>query len=126
MWVISPNLRIKLRKGDLGRCLIYLVFHVREEERVERSSTFLYDLRSSVARFSSGQELKFIYAMRATHGPRTKIQAKSSGDRGFLVSGTSESFVFAQRGRDSSYFDLFSILGAVWLSFNALRGCLEK
>ena len=30
----------------------------------------------------------------------------------------------ASRGRDSFYFDLFSILGAVWLSFNALRGCL--
>ena len=28
------------------------------------------------------------------------------------------------RGRDYSYFGLFSILGAVWLSFNALRGCL--
>ena len=34
------------------------------------------------------------------------------------------SFFYAQRGRDSSYFGLFSILGAVWLSFNALRGCL--
>ena len=40
------------------------------------------------------------------------------------VSETSESFVFAPRGRDSSYFGLFSILGAVWLSFNAVRGCL--
>ena len=30
----------------------------------------------------------------------------------------------APRGRDFSYFSLFSILGAVWLSFNALRGCL--
>ena len=55
-----------------------------------------------------------------------KIQEKSSGDRGFRVFGTSESFVFAQRGRDSSYFGLFSIIGAVWLSFNDLRGCLVK
>ena len=30
----------------------------------------------------------------------------------------------ASRGRDSSYFGLFFILGAVWLSFNALRGSL--
>ena len=30
----------------------------------------------------------------------------------------------ASRGRDSSYFDLFSIIGTVWLSFKALRGCL--
>ena len=30
----------------------------------------------------------------------------------------------ASRGRDSSYFDLFSILKAVWLIFNALKGCL--
>ena len=28
------------------------------------------------------------------------------------------------RGRDSSYFDLFSILGVFWLSFNTLKGCL--
>ena len=28
----------------------------------------------------------------------------------------------APRGRDSSYFGLFSILGVVWLSFNALKG----
>ena len=26
------------------------------------------------------------------------------------------------RGKDFSYFGLFSILGAVWLSFNAIRG----
>ena len=49
---------------------------------------------------------------------------KSLGDHGFRVSRTSESFVFAPRGRDSSYFGLFSILGAVWLIFNALRGGL--
>ena len=30
----------------------------------------------------------------------------------------------ASRGRDSSYFGLFSIFGVVWLSFHALRGCL--
>ena len=30
----------------------------------------------------------------------------------------------ASRGRDSSYFGLFSFLRAVWLSFNALRSCL--
>ena len=94
-------------------------------------STSLYDLRSSVARFSSGQELKSIYVTRATRGYRKqrilpKIQAKSLGDRGFRVSRTSESFVFTPRGRDSYYFGLFSILGVVWLSFNALRGCLAK
>ena len=38
--------------------------------------------------------------------------------------GTSYSFFYSPRGRDSSYFCLFSIIGAVWLSFNALRGCL--
>ena len=37
---------------------------------------------------------------------------------------TSLSFFYGQRGRDSSYFGLFSILEIVWLSFNALRGCL--
>ena len=102
----------------------------RGEKRVEREAlTSLYNLRSSVARFSSGQELKFIYATRATRGYQKqrislKIHSKSLGDRGFRVSGTSESFIFAPRGKDSSYFGLFSITGAVWLSFNALRGCL--
>ena len=69
--------------------------------------------------------------MRATCGNQkqrisSKIEAKSSRDRGFRVFGTSESFVFAQKGRDSSYFSLFSILRVVWLSINALRGCLAK
>ena len=40
------------------------------------------------------------------------------------VYGTSYSFFNTPIGRDSSYFGLFSILGDVWLSFNALRGCL--
>ena len=105
----------------------------RGEERVQRvereALTSLYDLRSSIARFSSGQKLKSLYMTRATGGYRKqrispKIQVKSLGDCGFQVSRTFESFFFAQRGRDSSYFGLFSILGAVWLSFNALRGCL--
>ena len=55
-----------------------------------------------------------------------KINVKSSRDHGFRVFETFESFVFTQRGRDSSYFGLFSIIGAVWLSFDALRGCLAK
>ena len=68
--------------------------------------------------------------MRATHGYwkqriSPKIHAKSSGDPVFRVFGTSESFVLALRGRDSSYFGLFSIIGAVW-PFFSLRGCLEK
>ena len=102
------------------------------EKRVEREApTSLYDLQILVAHFSSGQELNSIYVMRATRGYQKqrispKIQAKSSGDRGLRVSETFESFIFAPRGMDSSYFGLFSILGAVWLSFNALRGCLAK
>ena len=40
------------------------------------------------------------------------------------VHGTSYIFFYAPRDRDFSYFGLFSIIGAVWLSFNAVRGCL--
>ena len=40
-----------------------------ETER-ERAPTSLYDLRRSVGRNSSGQEQKFIYLTRATHGYR--------------------------------------------------------
>ena len=54
----------------------------------------------------------------------SKIHAKSSGDHGFRLFGTFESFIFAPRGRDSSYFGLFSIIRAFWLSFKAIRGCL--
>ena len=43
----------------------------------------------------------------------SKIHVKSLGDHGFRVSGTSESFVFTLRGRNSSYFGLFSILEVV-------------
>ena len=43
-----------------------------------------------------------------------------------IVYGTFYIFFYAPRGRDSSYFNLFSILGPIWLSFNALRGCLTN
>ena len=36
--------------------------------------------------------------------------------------GLPQGVAHAPRGRDSSYFCLFSILGAVWLSFNAIKG----
>ena len=39
-----------------------------------------------------------------------------------MSAGLSQGVVHAQRGKDSSYFGLFSILGVVWLSFNALKG----
>ena len=63
----------------------------RGEETVEREApTSLYDLQSSVTRFSSGQELKSIFVMSATRGYQkqrisSKIQVKSSRDRGFRV-----------------------------------------
>ena len=142
MWVMSPNLRIKLDKKINWERGIPFLGSTRESEKGEEreAPTSLYDLWISVAQFSSGQELKTIYATRATRGYQKqrispKIHAKSSRDRGFRVSGTFESFVFPLRGRDSSYFCLFSIIGTIWLSFNvlmiylaifALRGCLEK
>ena len=125
---MSPNLRIKLDKKINWERGIPFLGSTRESERGEEreAPTSLYDLWISVAQFSSGQELKSIYATRATRGYQKqkispKIHAKSSGDHGFRVSGTFESFVFALRGRDSSYFCLFSIVGTIWLSFNALR-----
>ena len=62
-----------------------------ERERVEREApTSLYFLRSSVARFSLGQERKFIYSAGATrgyrkHGILPRIQARSSGNQRFRV-----------------------------------------
>ena len=63
----------------------------RGEETVEREApTSLYDLQSSVTRFSSSQVLKSIFTMSATRGYRKqkispKIQVKSLRDRGFRV-----------------------------------------
>ena len=124
MWVISPNLRIKVDKRLKSYFWGQNRFSARERETIERkrvereAPTSLYNLWSPIARYSSAQELKYIYTMRATRGYQKqrispKIQAKSLGDRGFRVSKTSKRFIFAPRGRDSSYFDLFSILGAI-------------
>ena len=114
---MSPNLRIKLDKkifwGKMLHFPVVKLYRERGEERVGRETpTSLYDLRSSIAWFSSGQELKSIYTARATRGYQKlrislKIQVKSSEDRGFRLFGTSESFVLAPRSRNSSYFGLF-------------------
>ena len=71
--------------------------------------------------------------MRATHGyqklqvsPRFRMEG--SGSRKLRVQEVSaklpQVITHASRGKDSSCFGLFSILGAIWLSFNALRGYL--
>ena len=47
----------------------------RERERgreKEKSKTYLFDLRSSIGRISSGQDLKFIISTRATRGYKKK------------------------------------------------------
>ena len=54
----------------------------RREKDERKSLTSLYDLRRSVGRFSSGQELKIICSMKATRGYRKHeispmIQVKS-------------------------------------------------
>ena len=61
----------------------------REKEEREAPTSF-YDIRRSVGRFSSGQELKIICLTKATHGYRkheisSRIQVKSSGNQGFWV-----------------------------------------
>ena len=86
-------------------------------------------------RLSMGQGLKLEYSARATRGyhklqvlPRFRVEG--SGSRKFWVQEVFAELprvvAHASRGRDFSYFDLFSILGVVWLCFNALRGCLAK
>ena len=62
--------------------------------------------------------------------PKTRDFSKNSSDEFGKLNvsglgsayGTFESFFYGTR--DSSYFGLFSILRVVWLSFNALSGCL--
>ena len=71
--------------------------------------------------------------MRAMRGyqklrvsPRFRVEG--SGSRKLRIrevfAGLPRDVAHAPRGRDSSYFGLFSIIRDVWLSFNALRGCL--
>ena len=43
-----------------------------------------------------------------------------------MSAGLAHGVAHAPRGRDSSFFGLFSILGAVWLSFNALKGLFGR
>ena len=106
-----------------------------EKEREEKSSSF--SLRSTKFRPSEfvGPRTKF-HLLNKTYAwiPKSRDFAQDSSKEfgKSKVSGlgsvhkTSYIFFYAPRGRDSSYFGLFSILGAVWLSFNALRGCLAN
>ena len=62
----------------------------RREKEKRETPTSLYDLRRSVGRFSSGQELKIICSTKATrryrkHEISPRIQVKSSGNQGFRV-----------------------------------------
>ena len=62
----------------------------RREKEEREASTSLYDLRRSVGRFSSSQELKIICSTKASHGYQKheispRIQVKSSGNQGFRV-----------------------------------------
>ena len=65
--------------------------HERERERKKKEiQTSLFDIRSFTDRNSLGQERKFIYSMRVTHGYRKhrislRIQARSSGNQRFRV-----------------------------------------
>ena len=102
----------------------------RERERIHVS----FDGFSGfVNRKSSSPELKLFVSTRAMRrhqkrGISPKIHRRGFGEiEGFKFRKcfkASYGFYYAPRGGDYSYFGLFSIIGAVWLSFNALRGCL--
>ena len=63
-----------------------------------------------------------IFLRRSKRGDLEEIKVCGLGSVSRFPNGVS----YAPRSRDSSYFGLFSILGAIWLSFNVLRGCLKK
>ena len=97
----------------------------RGRERKEiASKTSLFDLRSSIGRNLSGQEVHLLdegYAWVPKIWDFAKDSRKDFGKS--KVSGlgnvhkTSYSFFDAPRDRNSSYFCLFSVLRAVWLCF---------
>ena len=108
--------KIRAKEGKVHFSHFSVAVRVRreKEKRETLPSLSLYDLCESVARFLTSQELKFLYATRATRGYQKqrilpKIRAKSLGDLGFRVSGKSKSFIFALRGREPSYSSLFFI-----------------
>ena len=80
---------LEQKRGEMGMKAKKAHFpaeYVKERE----ASTSLYDLRSLVAWFSSGQERKFIYSTRATrgyrkHGISPRIQARSLENQRFRV-----------------------------------------
>ena len=77
-----------------------------------------------MARFSSGQDLKYEYSSRAMRGHQNQefssnIRVEAQESRGSRVFGTQKSFVFAPRGRDFLLLRLFLLKGhsmAVWFS----------
>ena len=82
-----------------------------------------------------GQGLKSEYSAKATRGYEKlqvspRFRAEGSRSRKLRVQEVFAELprvvAHASKGMDSSYFGLFSILRAVWLSFNALRGCLAN
>ena len=106
--------------------------HVREDKRERgepRASS--QDLWSSVGRFSSSQEQKFITSTRGTHGYlerriSSKIQEGSFREIevvGFMRLPTCVSTL--KEVRDSSYLGLLSTLGRGKRVFR-LRACLAK
>ena len=128
---------IKMDKDILHKISPILVLEkTLEREREREKLRFLFgDSWGFVGRKLSSLELKFFVSMRATcrhqkGGISSKIHRRRFGEiKGFEFRKcfkASYGFYYSPRGRDSSYFGLFSILGAVWLSFNALRGCLTK
>ena len=134
-------------EGENSHFLIFFEHREREGERErererERKVPF-DDSRDFVNRNSSGQEessstrrgLRWVSKTRDFTEDSREEFGKSKVSSLGSVHGTSYGFFYAPRGRDSSYFGLFSILEAVWLSFNALkglfavlalRGCLEN
>ena len=79
---------------------------------MKKSKTSFSNLRSSIGRNSSSQELKFIYSTRATLTYQNrrilpKIQKRRFGEIGFFklrrCSRGLLRFYYTPRGRDSSY-----------------------
>ena len=120
------------RTRFLGRTnLISLMGKKKRKRERKRIQPSFHDPRSSVNRNSSGQEPKFIVSTRVTLGYQkrrisSKIRRKRFWEIGFFgirrCSRDLLQFYYAQRGRDSSYIDLFLLL---WTDLY-LRGCLAR
>ena len=96
---------------------------MRERERKRGNQASLFDPRSSIGwEFVEPRVKVHLLDEGYAYIPKKRdftedSKEEISGNQGFRTREASYSCYYTSRGRDSSYFDLFSTLRAIWLCF---------